>query len=69
MRIPRHSDWHNNAKAWEWWHYQFQPPKPGWLRDDFNFGDCFQMIGVHEFRLRNVGDGWSAHEDIEIAPG
>jgi hypothetical protein len=69
MRIRRHSDWKTNAKAWEWWHYQFEPPKPAWLMDDFNFGDYFQMIGVHEWRLRNVGDGWPAHEDIEIAPG
>jgi len=69
MRIKRHSDWKTNAKAWEWWHYQFAPPKPAWLQDDFNFGDYFQMIGVHEYRLRNVGDGWPAHEDIEIDPG
>jgi hypothetical protein len=69
MRIKRHSDWKTNAKAWEWWHYQFEPTKPAWLTADFNFGDYFQMIGVHEYRLRNVGDGWPAHEDIEIDPG
>ena len=68
-RIKRHSDWKTNAKAWEWWHYQFEPTKPAWLTADFNFGDYFQMIGVHEYRLRNVGDGWPAHEDIEIDPG
>jgi hypothetical protein len=40
-----------------------------WLTSDFNFGDYLQMIGVHEYRLRHVGDGWPAHEDIEHTPG
>ena len=65
MRIKRHSDWVTKAKAWEWWHYQFapQPPYPG--GDELRFGDLLQVYGIHEYRLRNVNDGWSTHDDLE----
>jgi hypothetical protein len=69
MRIRRHSDWATNARAWEWWHYQFQPELPPGAEEDLGFGEYVQIFGVHEFKLRNQHDGWPNHEDIRHRPG
>jgi hypothetical protein len=67
-RIRRHDDWLTNPKAWEWWHYQFEPPLlPG--ATALTFSDYLQLIGVHEYQLRSVSGGWPAHEDVDHAPG
>lgn len=76
MRIPRHSDWKVNPKAWEWWHYEYRPqPPPMHLLPPrkqplpLTFGDYLQLYGVHEYKLRNIADGWPDHSDIERTPG
>jgi len=66
-RIPRHGDWLTNSKAWEYWHYQYQPADPPGATAPPTFGEYLQIFGVHELRLRAVG--WSAHEDIDHAIG
>jgi hypothetical protein len=68
-RIVRHSNWVTFAKGWEWWHYQYEPAKPSPAAADLKFGDYLQLYGVHEYRLRNAGDGWPAHDDIDHKPG
>ena len=69
MRIRRHSNWLTEPKAWEWWHYQYDPPLPPGVTD-LNFAEYLQLVGVHEYQLRNVADdGWPAHEDVDHAPG
>lgn len=85
MRVRRHADWKTNDKAWEWWHYQYQPapppmklaplPNPAKPPDPTNssppaltFGDYLQLYGVHEHKLRVLGDGWPDHSDIERIP-
>jgi hypothetical protein len=72
-RIPRHSDWLDHDKGWEWWHYQFEPDKPSPTADDLTFGDYLQLYGVHEYLLRTVpgeeSGAWSAHKDIDHRPG
>ncbi len=73
-RISRHGNWKTQPKAWEWWHYQYQPaPPPGVSMEaspdsKLTFGDYLQIFGVHEYKLRNVGDGWPDHKDIERPP-
>jgi hypothetical protein len=67
-RIRRHDDWLTNAKAWEWWHYQFAPPLPPGATA-LTFSDYLQLIGVHEYQLRSTSGGWPAHEDVDHAPG
>jgi hypothetical protein len=63
-RTPRHHDWQSVYKGWEWWHYEFHPPLPPGAHVVY-FGDYLQLYGVHEYRLRNVNDGWPTHDDIE----
>jgi hypothetical protein len=82
MRVSRHSDWKTNEKAWEWWHYQYQPApppmllaksikplKPNEIPPSLTFGDYLQLYGIHEHKLRVLGDGWPDHSDIEHLPG
>jgi hypothetical protein len=64
-RIPHHKNWVTHAKSWEWWHYQYKPPSPPGASGDPTFGEYLQIFGVHEYRLRQVRNGWSTHEDIE----
>jgi hypothetical protein len=70
-RISRKKNWKVNAKSWEWWHYQFQPlPPPAGSPEEgaapaLYFGDYLQLYGVHEYKLRNLADGWADHSDIE----
>jgi len=68
-RIPRHKNWDKDPKAWEWWHYQCPPHTPTGSSSALSFGECLQLYGVHEYRLRQLANGWSTHEDIEHAPG
>jgi hypothetical protein len=68
-RIPRHHDWEADHKAWEWWHYQYEPADPPGGSGGVTFGDYLQLYGVHEYKLRRVPHGWTAHEDIEHDPG
>jgi hypothetical protein len=67
MRIARKSDWVTDPKGWEFWHYQFEPPLPPGATE-LRFSEYLQLIGVHEYQLRNVGDGWPAHEDVDAIP-
>lgn len=67
MRIPRHPDWKTNPKGWEWWHYQFNPPRPPGAAFDLTFGEYLQLFGVHEHKLRAAG--WSKHADIKAKIG
>jgi hypothetical protein len=84
-RISSHANWASMPRAWEWWHYQFEPaPPPGELKQLFFeqylqpkhhgraqlfFAEYLQLIGVHEYRLRSVDDGWPAHEDVDHPAG
>lgn len=68
LRVPRREGWLTNHKAWQWWHYRYQPELPPGATGGVTFGDYLQLCGVHEYRLRNVRRGWSTHEDIEQAP-
>jgi hypothetical protein len=69
QRIYRHKNWLEDAQSWEWWHYQKEPPRPPGASAGLNFGECLQLFGVHEYRLRQLANGWSSHEDIEHRPG
>lgn len=66
-RIPRHSDWLTNPKAWEYWHYQFVPALPPGATAQPTFGEYLQIYGVHELQLRAAG--WSSEDDIEHGIG
>ncbi|ADO68001.1 peptidoglycan-binding domain-containing protein [Stigmatella aurantiaca] len=74
-RISRKTHWKVNSKSWEWWHYEFHPDPPlAWGAESaadkaaLSFGDYLQLYGVHEYKLRNVADGWIDHRDIEHIP-
>ena len=72
-RINRKASWKTNDKAWEFWHYQFEPPDPPGAealpghKKTLTFGDYLQLYGVHEYHLREKN--WSAHADVEHEPG
>ena len=54
MTLLRHKNWNKDPKAWEWWHYQYPAPKPTGSSTDLTFGECLQLFGVHEYRLRQL---------------
>lgn len=69
-RIVRHEhNWLTNPRAWEWWHYQFEPDPPPGSVGTTTFGEYLQIHGVHEYLLRHVERGWPNHEDIEHSIG